>query len=91
MGRMHAPGKGIASSALPYRRTPPSWLKITSEEVVDLIVKLARKGQTPSQIGVNLRDSHGIPQVRYLTGNKILRVLKLQGTVYSVINFNVLM
>lgn len=48
--------------------------------MVDQIVKLARKGLTPSQIGVTLRDSHGIPQVRFVTGNKILRILKSQGT-----------
>ena len=79
MGRMHAPGKGISSSALPYRRTPPSWLKTTPDDVVDHITKLARKGLTPSQIGVTLRDSHGIPQVRFVTGNKILRILKSSG------------
>ncbi|KAH9478246.1 40S ribosomal protein S13 [Psilocybe cubensis] len=84
MGRMHAPGKGISSSALPYRRTPPSWLKTTPEDVVDQIVKLARKGLTPSQIGVTLRDSHGIPQVRFVTGNKILRILKSQGLGPSI-------
>ena len=79
MGRMHAPGKGISSSALPYRRAPPSWLKTTPDDVVEHICKLARKGLTPSQIGVTLRDSHGIPQVRFVTGNKILRILKSQG------------
>ena len=79
MGRMHAPGKGISSSALPYRRAPPSWLKTTPEDVVEHIAKLARKGLTPSQIGVTLRDSHGIPQVRFVTGNKILRILKSNG------------
>ena len=68
-----------ASSALPYRRTPPSWLKTSPEDVVDQIAKLARKGLTPSQIGVTLRDSHGIPQVRFVTGNKILRILKSNG------------
>ncbi|KAJ3037222.1 ribosomal 40S subunit protein S13 [Rhizophlyctis rosea] len=79
MGRMHAPGKGIASSALPYRRTPPSWLKTTPEEVIDQIGKLAKKGLTPSQIGVILRDQHGIAQVKNVTGNKILRILKSNG------------
>ena len=68
-----------ASSALPYRRAPPSWLKTTPEDVVEHITKLARKGLTPSQIGVTLRDSHGIPQVRFVTGNKILRILKSNG------------
>jgi hypothetical protein len=33
MGRMHTPGKGMSSSALPYKRSPPSWLKITPTEV----------------------------------------------------------
>lgn len=84
----------IASSALPYRRAPPHWLKTTPEDVVEHIVKLARKGLTPSQIGVVLRDSHGIPQVRFVTGNKILRILKTEGkhplSFHSVI-FSVLL
>ncbi|KAK7447401.1 ribosomal 40S subunit protein S13 [Stygiomarasmius scandens] len=75
--------KGISSSVLPYRRAPPAWLKTTPEEVVDQIIKLACKGLTPSQIGVTLRDSHGIPQVRFVTGNKILRILKSQGVLSS--------
>ncbi len=109
MGRMHSNGKGKSRSALPYKRSPPSWLKITpgevraaprwwwrrrlaaaragsdgalahslkavlllssfcaplpSLQVSDTIAKMAKKGMTPSQIGVILRDSHGIAQVR---------------------------
>ena len=43
------------------------------------VLKHAKKGMTPSQIGVYLRDSMGIPQVRGITGNKILRLLKASG------------
>jgi small subunit ribosomal protein S13e len=101
MGRLHSNGKGISASALPYSRTPPAWLKITPEQVVEQIGKLARKGATPSQIGVILRDSHGVAQVKVVTGmemrssismgeklrltafigNRILRILKSNGTV----------
>ena len=42
-------------------------------------MKHAKKGMTPSQIGVYLRDSMGIPQVKGITGNKILRLLKASG------------
>jgi len=49
------------------------------EDVIDHICKLAKKGLTPSQIGVTLRDSFGVPQVRTVTGNKILRLLKTSG------------
>lgn len=71
--------KGISASALPYRRSVPTWLKLTSDDVKEQIYKLAKKGLTPSQIGVILRDSHGVAQVRYVTGNKILRILKAKG------------
>ena len=84
MGRMHSKGKGISSSALPYRRAPPSWLKTTPDEVCTQICKLARKGLAPSQIGVQLRDSQGIAQVRFVTGNKILRILKSEGLAPSI-------
>ncbi|CAB3369043.1 small ribosomal subunit protein uS15 [Cloeon dipterum] len=76
MGRMHAPGKGISKSALPYRRGVPTWLKLTSDEVKEHIKKLGKKGLTPSQIGVILRDMHGVAQVRFITGNKIMRIMK---------------
>ena len=81
---MYGPGKGLSRSALPYKRSAPSWLKITSAEVKDMISKMAKKGMTPSQIGVILRDSNGIAQVKGVTGNKILRILKKHGTVKAV-------
>merc|ERR1712198_181507 len=79
MGRMHAPGKGLPQSALPYRRNVPTWLKLSSDDVKEQIYKLAKKGLRPSQIGVILRDSHGVAQVRFVTGNQILRILKAKG------------
>ncbi|DBA96069.1 hypothetical protein WJX77_000038 [Trebouxia sp. C0004] len=79
MGRMHSRGKGMSSSALPYKKSPPSWLKTCSGEVEELIAKFAKKGATPSQIGVMLRDSHGVPQVNGITGSKVLRILKKSG------------
>merc|ERR1719217_1248704 len=76
---MYGRGKGISASAIPYKRRALSWLKMKSEDVGDHICKLAKKGLTPSQIGVTLRDSFGVPQVRTVTGNKILRILKVAG------------
>ncbi|UYV79304.1 RPS13 [Cordylochernes scorpioides] len=55
------------------------WLKLSPDEINDQIYKLAKKGLTPSQIGVILRDSHGVAQVRWATGSKILRILKAKG------------
>jgi len=79
MGRLHSNGKGISASAIPYSRAVPTWFKSSPEQVVENICKLAKKGATPSQIGVVLRDSHGVAQVKVVTGNKILRILKSNG------------
>merc|ERR1712134_67182 len=79
MGRMYSKGKGIARRCLPYRKAAPSWGQISSNDLIEQIVKLAKKGSSPSQIGVTLRDSHGIPQVKHVTGSKILRILKKSG------------
>ncbi|CAN0294361.1 unnamed protein product [Ectocarpus sp. 6 AP-2014] len=84
MGRMHSGGKGISKSSLPYRRSAPSWLKVSAQEVTEHVCKLAKKGLTPSQIGVILRDSNGIAQVSAITGAKILRVLKANGLAAEI-------
>jgi len=52
--------------------------------VEENICKFAKKGLTPSQIGVILRDSHGIAQVKSVTGSKILRILKAHGMIFSI-------
>ena len=151
MGRMHTPGKGMSGSALPYKRSAPSWLKIHQPggarhhrqavslpplrapsdsravpgaasrrgrrssrrpRAVSRAIRVtrardplgrdtffsphdrsltlrasaallprrsAKKGMTPSQIGVLLRDNHGVAQVNSVTNSKILRILKGQG------------
>lgn len=53
-------------------------------KVEENICKFAKKGLTPSQIGVILRDSHGIAQVKSVTGSKILRILKAHGVSFFI-------
>jgi small subunit ribosomal protein S13e len=79
MGRMYGPGKGMSGSALPYRRAPPAWLKVTSRDLVALVNEYARKGMAPSMIGLTLRDGLGVAQVKNVTGRKIVRILKASG------------
>ena len=45
---------------------------------------MAKRGQSPSQIGVVLRDQYGIPQVKGVTGSKILRILKVAGLAAQI-------
>ena len=69
--------KGISKSSLPYVSAAPAWIKpSTVAEVEKTICALSKKGVPASQIGVVLRDSMAIPQVKAVTGTKIVRILK---------------
>jgi small subunit ribosomal protein S15 len=53
----------------------PAWCKYKPEEVEAMIIKLAKEGHPPSKIGTILRDQHGIPLSKALTGKTITRIL----------------
>lgn len=67
--------KGRSHSIRPISKRPPSWCRYQSEEVEALIIKLAREGHSASKIGTLLRDQHGIPLVKPITGKNITRIL----------------
>jgi len=49
---------------------------LTPEEVEALVVKYAKEGYSPSTIGLMLRDQHGVPLVKQVTGKSIKQILK---------------
>ena len=76
---MHSRKKGKSGSTRPARLEKPVWVELSSEEVENEVVKLARKGYSKSRIGVLLRDSYGIPLVRVVTGKSISQILEENG------------
>lgn len=60
----------------------PSWVKMKPEELEKIIVDLAKKGNSPAQIGLILRDKHGVPKAKLL-GKKITKVLDEHGVKYE--------
>lgn len=81
MGRMQSKGKGkgISSTATPFKRRSAKWVVHTPRSISDLIVTMAKKGMSPSQIGVTIRDREAVPSIKLLTGQKIVRLLKKNG------------
>jgi small subunit ribosomal protein S15 len=67
--------KGTSHSVRPVSKRPPAWCKYEPEEVEALVIKLAREGNTPSRIGTILRDQHGIPLTKPITGKSITKIL----------------
>jgi len=76
MARMYSRKKGKSKSKRPTSRTLPTWVRYKPKEVELLIVKLAKEEKSPSQIGLFLRDTYGIPDVKRLVGKKITTILK---------------
>ena len=76
MARMHSRDKGKSKSTKPSSRDKPSWLRYTSKEVKLLIVKLAKEEHKPSNIGIILRDSYGIPSIKDILGKGVSKILK---------------
>lgn len=76
MARMHSRKRGKAKSHRPVGRPKPKNSELSNKEIEDLIVKLAKEGHTPSQIGNLLRDEHEVPDVKAMTGKKISAITK---------------
>ncbi len=90
MGRIHARTKGKSGSKKPISKTVPSWSTRKSEEIEKLVIKLAKEGKMSAEIGLILRDSYGIPDVKIATKKKITQILnekKLLGDVPEDLHF----
>jgi len=56
-------------------RTGARLSELSSSEVEELVVKLAKEGTPPSRIGIVLRDQHAVPSVKEVTGKSVKQIL----------------
>ncbi len=76
MARIYSRKKGKSGSNRPLRRVKPSWVTHDAKTVEQLVVKLAKTGKTAAGIGIVLRDSYGIPDVKAITRKRINKILE---------------
>lgn len=76
--------KGKSHSIRPVSKRPPSWCKYKPEEVESIIIKLAKEGHPPREIGTILRDQHSVPLTKPITGKTITKTLKDAGLAPSI-------
>lgn len=79
MSRMHSKGKGSSGSSKPHSQAPPEWSNSDKKEIEELISQLSDEGHTNATIGTILRDMHGVPDVRLVTGERISQTLNRLG------------
>lgn len=68
--------KGSSQSIRPVSKRPPAWCRYKPEEVEAMVIKLAKEGHPASMIGTILRDRHGVPLTKSITGRRITQILK---------------
>ena len=73
---MHSRKLGRSGSKRPFRKQSPAWVRYKGKEVEMLITKLAKEGKTASEIGLIMRDTYGIPNVKEVTDKKINKILE---------------
>lgn len=76
MATLYGRGRGKAGSHKPVFTEKPEWIVLSNKQIEELIVKLAKEGNTSAKIGLILRDTYGINNVRGILGKKIEKVLK---------------
>ena len=75
MAKMHSRKKGISGSKCPLKKSKPTWIRYKPKEIEMLVAKLAKEGQSASMIGITLRDSYGIPDVKLLADKSVSQIL----------------
>ncbi|HKZ98194.1 MAG TPA: 30S ribosomal protein S15 [Thermoplasmata archaeon] len=84
MARLHAKRKGKSGSTKPFLKANPEWVPLEAKEIEDTILRMHAEGFTAAAIGVRLRDSHGVPNVRLATGKGIMDILKARGVKIDI-------
>ncbi|OLB91456.1 MAG: 30S ribosomal protein S15 [Thaumarchaeota archaeon 13_1_40CM_38_12] len=79
MGRVHSHRHGKSHSIRPVTPSAPTWVKQTSDEVEELVVKYAKEGLKPSEIGIKLRDQYAIPLTRQIVKKSVTEILEQKG------------
>lgn len=73
---MHSGKKGKSGSTKPIVSQYDKWLEYNNDEIVNIIVDLAKKGNSTSKIGATLRDQYGVPDVQLITKKTITQILR---------------
>ncbi|HLC45992.1 MAG TPA: 30S ribosomal protein S15 [archaeon] len=76
MAKMHSRKRGRAGSKKPVITSLPEWVSMDANSVKDLVVALGKEGKKPSEIGLVLRDLHGVPSAKAVTGKTVTDMLR---------------
>ncbi len=71
-------------SQAPIRDEAPEWLGMLPREIEKKVGEMAKDGVQPAKIGLVLRDSFGVPDVKQATGKSISTIIQESGFAPSI-------
>lgn len=66
------------------RRKSRSPSGVSADKVEELVVKLAKDGNSTGKIGIILRDQYGVPSVKQTVGKSVMRILEAHGIKHEL-------
>jgi small subunit ribosomal protein S15 len=75
MARLYSKKKGKSGSKKPFKPDNSGWKNKDTKAVKEVILEMGKTGKTSSQIGIILRDSYAVPDVKNLLGKKVTEIL----------------
>jgi len=79
VGRVHSHRHGKSHSVRPVSPSAPTWIKQTTNEIEELVVKYSKEGLNPSEIGIKLRDQYAIPLTAQVVKKSVTEILEQKG------------
>jgi len=76
MARMYSRKKGKSGSTKPSKQSNQVWTRYKGKEIEILIAKLGKEEKSPSKIGMILRDTYGVPNVKTVTSKSVSQILE---------------
>lgn len=76
MARLHSKKKGKSGRKRPKRKEEAEFVKLTKDEIKEIVRNLALQGYGPSKIGLMLRDLYGVPSFKAQVGEKLEAFLR---------------
>lgn len=84
MARRYSRKKGISGSTKPLNVDNSEWVNKDPKAVKEVILELNKAGKSASQIGIILRDSHAVPDVKAFFGKSLGAILNESGVKKEV-------
>ena len=76
MARLHSKKKGKSGRKRPKRKEKADFVRLSEDEIKEIVRNLALQGTPPSQIGLILRDKYGVPSFKAQVGVKLVEFLR---------------